>query len=300
MTFDNFKNEYEVVMPEASRKMLSLFETKINSLGGIDKFIPLVNDEDFIDNLFDISVKKDLNKKSFYSLKTLIKFFYQFLDKNNVGISDTTFDYIQSLTLSDVIDDNDIRKYYFKSFDSMINFIELIGKETTKDKRSVQFHLSFAILAWYGVSCAEMSNMRKDDIKDEYVELQDRRIYLNEESINTLKEFANAKEKISLNGRTFEYVPSEYLFRSHAQEFITGVNIIKVIQKFNKIASTYGKELNTYALHKNYVFCLVHDYKVNKSFNKKLEDLIGAPKSFSSFYHNSYSHWLKIFYNEEG
>lgn len=233
MNYEPFFDEMQQKKPKDT--ILSALRGRVEALfGGSSNASP--DDRDNIAKLF-AGARGGLSASLASQTKTYVTELYRWLEQRG-EVSQETLEYVESLTVDDVMEFSDLEFSYFGSLDSVLDFIELVCSTGVflreKEKNNV---IAIAILAWYGVDAAEASNLTVEDLSDEYcsVAVANEMLPLSDEHYKLLK--LNA-----LGGRV-KIAESDRLLVNRKKEDMTPAKIRETLKNFNAHSSQFGKVL---------------------------------------------------------
>lgn len=244
----------------------------------------------------------------FYDIKTFLTNLYQWLYDEGL-IEQQYIDRIGEITVDDIVSDAEIKQYYFRDLDDVINSICNIGyNKDFRDYADLLSIKSVAISMWYGIEEKNVIFIKKSDLnKDEKSIIIDNRIITIEEKFfNILDLYSKTDEYRSFpTGNIFVCMPSEYLFRTLYTDQMTAGSVSTLLRRFNAVAKNSSKQLKSGCLKKNGLFVRIYQIEKNYIFSEDSEFLsihdiirkvtgINSKGAISNFY-KEYCIWKRIF-----
>ena len=241
-----------------------------------------------------------LSKAQYYRKRKLVLQFYRWLLEQS-RIDQATYDKIASLKLEDVITAEELDQYYFKSLDSLLGFIRLVGRDNGfSDEDGLLNIRALAILAWYGVDIAEMVSVLKADLNANSGSIHirgnnERTIVVGDQYVRILQRFANTDRHAGFpSGKMQEYLPSRYLFRSAQRSQMQPNNLNCCLKRFNDSARRYGHTLSLTAMKKNGIFSFL-SLSDERSIAVQIQDMTQCDRFIAFEYAHFYTRWRQKF-----
>lgn len=293
MNFDSF---YErcMALPEPQRVGAKTFYSIVIETFGGDS--PDFNNRSLIIRLF-YGKRSTLSKSQFFMRRKQIQMLYAWLNEQGV-VGEQTMAFVNTIDFKSIDVDHNLQRYYFADLDEVLNFIKWVG--TLKGfnlEDDLLFIKSVAILAWHGVSLADMSDIKRSDLLESSlcVRVGERCIEIGQAYFAILLGLSNT---VAYRGfpthRKCTYIGGVYLFRSNVKSHLDASNMQSAIRRFNAEASSHGKELSVVALKQNSVFCEILNASGSSDEGMRcvaLRDMIGCDSSFATHYSYLYRRW---------
>lgn len=291
MNLDKF-NERCTDLSQNALAVLPGFEASIEQIFG--EGVPQYNDHDAILSVFDR--KKTIGQAFFYSVKKLLKIYYECLAEEGL-VTQETLDFIDGLKLQDLNDEELIRSSYFVDLDECINFITMVGRGCGLRNQDCLLNIkTIAILSWFGISNQDMINILQDQVHVGHIELihdgKEEYVYIPKQYCKILTEYAECTVETPLYGKPARLKPSAYLLRTKKTEYMTETALRSVIKRFNKTAMQYGKLLSFISLRHNGLFVKLTGDS-DEDIVKQIREELQCDRSFAFGIKNLYRKWLR-------
>lgn len=263
-------------------------------------------DDDFRNNtraceLFYINGK--IGKAQFFRMKKYVKELYEWLFEQG-KVTHEQREYVSSLTMDDVISDEEIRSCYFSSLDGALDFVRAVGRRCgLNDEDDLLMIKSIVILSWYGLERSEMVGIRKGDLSvaDKTVLLHNgNSVVLQADHFNILKRFSELDVHRGFpTGRRQVYEYSPYLMRASRSLQMDKEKITQAIKRFNVVAiDHFGHRISTRALQNNGAFFRILESGETdpRALTVIIKNIVGCDRHAAFWYKVMYEKWKNIFY----
>lgn len=248
-----------------------------------------------------------LSKAQYYRKRKYVIALYNWL-RDCGAVSEEFAKRVSSLKIEDVVSEDELSLYYFRSLDSLLGYIRLVGLTFgMRENDDLLIVKSIAILSWHGVDLDEMALIRKSDLKVGNKTLlirgeNERTILLQDEHFGILRMFADATTYRSFPAqRESNYQSSMYLFRSDKQDRLTSNSLRCTLKRFNLEAKESGQLLSVIAMKKNGVCCevLKRSKDSDEVINSIIQEVCQCDKFIAFGYAKFYHRWKERFYPKE-
>ena len=251
------------------------------------------NDTGRIYRLFFVTGNR-LGKSQFYRVKRYVKELYRWLYELGVATSKTR-EYVESLTLTDVLSADIVRHRYFKNLDDALDFVGAVGTKCGYGQGDALLAIkTIVILLWHGVHAGDIVRMKKADIKDSFVIANKTKIDIDERYLKVIKEYACAETYIGFpkGDRVHSYAKSIYLIRNWRSDRMAVYGVTRMLSWFNELAEEYfGRRLEVKSLMDNGMFCKMF---ADQNAIKDIEYTIGDDAKVF-WYRRMYEEWKKVY-----
>lgn len=232
----NYEPFFDDIMQRNKDTILSTLRSRVDAIfGGDSKASP--DDRDNIALLFTGS-RGGISTSQAIQIKAYVTDLYRWLERHG-EISKETLEFVEGLSVDDVMSFGNFEFSFFGSLDSILNFIDLVYRKRAYMRRCRQSPVkTIAILAWYGVGVAEMPTLTIGDMSDR------------NHSINTIsKEIVLSQEhykvlKKSVTEDSDRWSSSDRLLRNRKSSVMTPASIRQALKAFNVYGSELGKVLH--------------------------------------------------------
>ena len=248
-----------------------------------------------------------ISKAQFFRVKKYVKELYEWLYDLHL-VTKEQWEYVSSLSLDDVLSDEEIRNCYFRDLDSALDFICAVGRRCglshDDDLLTIK---AIVIFSWYGVDRSDMSIVRKSGLVPEFntVCISDKTsIVLPDKYFGILYRLSILDEHRGFpTGKLQVYEDSPYLMRASKSVQMDKGKISQAIKRFNVVTvDQFGHRLSTRALQSNGVFykMLQSQEQDSRSLTEVVKEIVGCDKHAAFWYKVTYEKWKNIFYPDGG
>ena len=279
-------------LPENDRKWATVFCRNVDEVFGNSD--AQLHNIDKVCALF-YGYGNGLSKAQYYRKRKLVLMLYSWLLENG-RIDRETYEKVATLRLEDVVRAEELNRYYFKSLDSALGFVSVVarvnGLSPDDDLLNIK---SLVILLWHGVDLSDIINIKKKDVSETGVVIGGNIVAIDEKYSSILAEFATTDIHNGFpSGKTQDYLPSSYLFRSSKTAQMSTNNINCMLRRFNEEAKRYGHVLSVVALKQNGAFCRVKES--GEDVKSKLSEILRCNHRAELYgYVHLYQGWKKKF-----
>lgn len=242
-----------------------------------------------------------LSKSSFFRYKRLSILLFEYLKSLSIQV-DKTIRYLSSVTLNDIIRDNEISTCFFRSEEEIINFLDLISDDIVgiKAPLCLQSIKAIVVLSWKQIDFEKASGLLKTDIIGDNVFLQNEVLHLTANESSILHSYVNQDFYYDFpRGRECKYKESVFLFRSSKSEHLTTQNISDALKRFNAIASKYGKRLSIQTIRKNSMLTKMRDMRNERTSWNDIQKQLNVDSPFLFGYKEYYERWIRVYFPAE-
>lgn len=293
MNLSAFYDECQA-LPENERQWVDVFYKTVLDVFGEDN--QSFEERDKVCKLF-YGNSSSLSKAQYYRKRNLVRKLYDWLAAQG-AVSDDFHKEVYGLQLQDVVSDTELRRYYFKDLDEVLDFVTFVGLTKGMGEPNDMLNIkAIVILCWNQVDLNELQELRKSDLRLEVhaVSVGERQIPLTIEHFNILKSFAEIDVHKGFPSQKQQiYMSSPFLMRSARQVSLSPNNIQKAIQRFNSVAAKHGKELSILNLRRNGIFSQVYAAGDEKTANTLIQELTGCDTAFAFGYKEFYEKWKEL------
>lgn len=255
--------------------------------------------------LFYITDK--ISKPQFFRIKRYVKELYDWLFEQG-EVTEEQREYVASLTMDDVISDEEIRRHYFQDLDSALDFVRAVGRRYGFDNDDDLLIIkSIVVLSWCGLNRSEIAEIKKADLveSDKTVLFRNRtKIVLSADHFSVLARLAELDVYRDFPaGRTKMYADSPYLIRTSKTTQMDEGKIQQAVKRFNVIAiDQFGQKLSIKALQNSGVFCKMLEAEENDSqcSTTDIKNIVGCDRHAALWYKIMHEKWKNIFYPDGG
>lgn len=281
-------------LPDNEKQWVDVFYNMVLEIFGVDN--QNFENRDNVCKLF-YGRSFTLSKAQYYRKRNLIRRLYDWLLAHG-AVSKEFHNEVYNMKLHDVVSDTELYRYYFKNLDEVLDFVTLVGASKGMGEVNDLLNVkSIVVLSWYQVDLAEICSLKKSALQSSTYSIlvDDKRIHFEVDHYRVLERFAALDtHKGFPTTKTQFYVDSPYLMRSARKEMLNVDNIQNAIQRFNYVATGYGKEISALNLRRNGVFNKVYSSKDEKTANVLIQELTGCDTSFAFGYKEFYGRWKKL------
>ena len=273
-----------------------------------DRVKEVFADDDFSDNskacqLF--YVKSKIGKTQFFRVKKYVNELYSWLLEQG-KVTQAQYEKVVSLTIDDVLDEEQIRKCYFATLNDALDFVSVVGgRRGLNGEDDLLAIKSIVILSWFGFSRSEIANAKKSNLiaSDNSIARADGTVtVLPPECFKILHRFSQLDiQRLFPTGNVYELPQSIYLMRTWKNAHVTAVSVSQSVLEFNKYAEEQtGHVLSTRALRHNMVLVAMLNNKEQDSFSltNLVKEITGGTNALVSWYKALYVKWKAVFYPE--
>lgn len=295
MDFEPFLRRCEAKFPK--EECLEIIIKKIEEVFADDNF----RHNSRACELFYITDK--ISKAQFFRMKKYVKELYDWLFELG-KVTQEQREYVASLTMDDVISDEEIRSCYFSNLDGALDFVRAVGRRCGLDEEDDLLMIkSIVILSWHGLERSEMVKIKKSDlaVADKTVLFRNREpIVLPTEYFNILHRFAELDMHRGFpTGKRQVYEYSPYLMRASRSIQMDKDKVSQAVKRFNVVAiDQFGQRLSTKALQNNGAFCrmLESGEQDSRALTVAVKNIVGCDRHAAFWYKVMYEKWKNIFY----
>lgn len=273
----------------------------------VDNFASVFSDERFDDltrvgKIFCVN-KSVISRSQFYRIHPYVVTIYIYL--YDAQLSDHgTLDRVKSLRMSDISTTNNVGEAYFADLSSLLSRVDQVGSFYDMSSKYDQIMLkSVVILAWHGLSSAEIAKVRKSDIRDgEVLRCDEPPVKVADEYLDVLKRCADTVSYHAFpSGKLVNCATSPYLLRTSHGHF-DEEKIKQLVKRFNDVAKIkIERVLNLANIRRNGVFhSLFEMEREGKTVNFRNPDVMMLIKTrdfeVADWYQQAYTEWKLHFF----
>lgn len=176
---------------------------------------------------------------------------------------------------------------FFKDFDSLQDAIETTLVVADKvDERIFSTQIAAIYMAWCGLKLEEALMLKKEDVKEDSIQVGDREIHPNPTIMKFMQDYRDEVEYQSAAKGiiTLKYVPSDWLFRSVRSDHVDSPKTMRIfIRNFGKSS---GSEENIFNYDKVYLSGIYHRAYLYECANGTIKK--NDVKTISNVFHENY------------
>lgn len=214
-----------------------------------------------------------LNIKALYSIKYGIKVYLKWLLEQGYNVNDVIVE-LETVNMDDLNPYEQFVSSYFTSIDHLIADLDAYINEICKKKLcdSSEFHTIKAILflAWCGLSKEQACNVKKIDLFNDYVLVNNDKIdmprIVSEFLLVYSKEIGYYRQGHSTKLIWVEFKDSEYLLRTSSSSQLSITGMYQLLIKFNKKV-IWPKKFGYKEVWLSGIYSRAHDKEVSEHIN---------------------------------
>lgn len=245
---------------------------------------------------------KRLSKTTFFRLKLFLKNLYADYAKTQI-VRPETIQFIEKLSMADVVGETELTRYYFANLDDIIHYITYIGARVGLGQKTDMLNLkAYVVILWYGFTPNQAMEILKADLNNDknavLLREYDRLIIMEPKHYEIVRLFSEIDVYHSFpSHKTQRLKTSQYLFRGERYETQNANRLSQVVMAFNDEAAKGGKLLAIHAIPRNALY--VRLYKQpnipRRSLRSAIQADMGCDEIVANEYRQQYLRWLKVF-----
>lgn len=247
-----------------------------------------------------------MSKPQFYRIKKYVKELYQWFFEQG-AVTQSQIDFVKSVTIDDVVSQEEMSLYYFPNLDGALDFVTSVGAMNgLGDRNDMLMMKSIVVLSWYGVDVQQILSIRKSDLSYTTQTLfvdGDKAIKMEASHFDILYRFAMIDSHRGFpTGNMLVFQDSPYLMRTARSIQMNSNTVYQAIKRFNVVASAMsGRKIGISALQTNGVFCkMLTGGQESKDLTNTVQSATGCDRHEAFWYKAKYEKWKGVYYGAGG
>lgn len=290
----------ETLLSDADRAVNRLLDQLYELTGGDLNRLELLSAQEVL-SLFQTD-RGILSKTPFRQIKNNIIRVCRALRAN--GIICEKFEcLIRGLTLADILDVNQMRRFYYRDIDDLMQTVSRTAQLSELPEGEDVLPIRTAVLLlWCGMEVQNILSLKKNEIVNHQLHLPKAFLPLEALLYQTARQYGEADGNRSLiSGGYRVYKPSDFLFRTSVAPRMTVTAFSNMLKNFNHVSEMIDRQISAPRLRRNGLYCSVLCAEdAGASVGDAIRLFIrytNDPAAVSEF-RKHYTAWKRLFYPE--
>ncbi len=210
---------------------------------------------------------------------------------------------VRSLTLADILDVNQMRRFYYRDIDDLMQTVSRTVQlsELPEGEDALPIRTA-SLLLWCGMEVQNILSLKKVDIVNHQLHLPEAFRPIETLLYHTAEQYSEADGNRSLVSRVYRvYKPSDFLFRTSVAPRMTVTAFSNMLKNFNCVSETLDRQISAPRLRRNGLYCSVLCAEdAGASVGDAIRLFIRYANDPAAVYEfrKHYTEWKRLFYPE--